>query len=132
MLAFRLEQEVPLAIAVNTIVGVFFFAMGVYALAAPAALTRPFGIRLEQPEARYEIRAVYGGFGLAMAAMLAVAATHDGTLRTAIMITIGVALGGMAFGRIVSAVLDDRIAFYPNWFYCIVETVAAAALVSAS
>ncbi|WP_433710001.1 DUF4345 domain-containing protein [Nocardia sp. CA-084685] len=121
-----------MAIAVNTVVGVFFLAMGGYALAAPAALIRPFGIRLEQPEARYEIRAVYGGFGLAMAAMLAVAATHDGALRTGIMITIGVALGGMAFGRIVSAVLDDRITFYPNWFYCVVETVAAAALVSAS
>ncbi|WP_281197479.1 DUF4345 domain-containing protein [Nocardia pseudovaccinii] len=128
----RLEQEVPLATVVNTVVGVFFLAMGVYALMAPAALTSPFGIRLEQPEARYEIRAVYGGFGLAMAAMLAVAATHDGSLRTGIMITIGVALGGMAFGRIVSAVFDDRVAFYPNWFYCIVETVAAAALVSVS
>ncbi|WP_433760752.1 DUF4345 domain-containing protein [Nocardia sp. CA-135398] len=121
-----------MAIVVNTIVAVFFLAMGVYALATPAALTRPFGIRLEQPEARYEVRAVYGGFGLAMAAMLAVAATQDGPLRTGIMITIGVALGGMALGRIISAVLDDRVAFYPNWFYCIVETVGAAALVSAS
>lgn len=121
-----------MAIAVNAVVGVFFLAMGVYALAAPAALIRPFGIRLEQTEARYEIRAVYGGFGLAMAAMLAVAATHDGALRTGIMVTIGAALGGMAFGRIVSAILDERVAFYPNWFYCIIETVAAVALVSAA
>ncbi|MGY4099145.1 DUF4345 domain-containing protein [Nocardia sp. R16R-3T] len=121
-----------MAIAVDIVVGVFFCAMGVYALAAPAALTRPFGIRLQRAAARYEVRAVYGGFGLAMAAMLAVAATHDGALRTGIMVTIGVALGGMALGRLVSAVLDDRIAFYPNWFYCIVETVAAVALVAAS
>ncbi|MEV5832262.1 DUF4345 domain-containing protein [Nocardia sp. NPDC052112] len=119
-----------MAIAVDIVVGVFFLAMGVYALAAPAALISPFGIRLEQAEARYEVRAVYGGFGLAMAAMLAVAATNDGALRTGIMVTIGVALGGMAFGRIASAVLDDRTAFYPNWFYCIVETVGAVALVS--
>ncbi|MEV4125120.1 DUF4345 domain-containing protein [Nocardia sp. NPDC049707] len=116
---------------VDTVVGVFFLGMGIYALAAPAALIRPFGIRLEHTVARYEIRAVYGGFGLAMAAMLAVAATHDGALRTGIMVTIGIALGGMAFGRIISAVLDDRIAFYPNWFYCILEMVAGAALVSA-
>lgn len=121
-----------MAIAVDIVVGVFFLAMGIYALAAPAALTRPFGIRLEHTTARYEIRAVYGGFGLAMAAMLAVAATHDGALRTGIMVTIGVALGGMAFGRIVSAILDDRTAFYPNWFYCLLETVAAVALVSTS
>ncbi|WP_330256614.1 DUF4345 domain-containing protein [Nocardia sp. NBC_00565] len=119
-----------MATVVTVVVGVFFLAMGSYALAAPAALIRPFGIRLEQPAARYEVRAVYGGFGLAMAAMLAIAATHDGPLRTGIMVTIGVALGGMAFGRIVSAVLDDRISFYPNWFYCVIEAVAAASLIA--
>ncbi|MFX0580718.1 DUF4345 domain-containing protein [Nocardia nepalensis] len=121
-----------MATAVNIVIGLFFLAMGGYALAAPAPLIRPFGMRLEHAAARYEIRAVYGGFGLAMAAMLGVAATHDGALRTGIMFTIGIALGGMALGRIISAVIDDRISFYPNWFYCILETVAAAALMSAS
>jgi hypothetical protein len=30
--------------------------------------------------------------------------------------------------RVVSAVVDDRTPFYPNWFYFIVEAVVAAAL----
>jgi hypothetical protein len=132
MLALRFDQEVPLATAVNIVIGVFFLAMGGYALAAPAALIHPFGMRLEHAAARYEIRAVYGGFGLAMAAMLAVAATHDGPLRTGIMLTIGIALGGMALGRIISALVDDRISFYPNWFYCLIEACTAAALVLAA
>jgi hypothetical protein len=34
----------------------------------------------------------------------------------------------MALGRVAAAVLGDRAAFYPNWFYCLVELVAAAAL----
>jgi hypothetical protein len=34
----------------------------------------------------------------------------------------------MALGRIVSAMVDARSPFYPNWFYFIVEAVAAAAL----
>ena len=34
----------------------------------------------------------------------------------------------MAVGRVASAVLGDRTSFYPNWFYCLVEAVAAAAL----
>jgi hypothetical protein len=34
----------------------------------------------------------------------------------------------MAFGRLASAVLGDRTSFYPNWFYFLVEAVAAAAL----
>ncbi|WP_280366054.1 DUF4345 family protein [Nocardia abscessus] len=53
-----------MAQAVCGIVGVFFLGMGAYALAAPAALIRPFGVRLTEPSARYEVRAVYGGFGV--------------------------------------------------------------------
>jgi len=102
--------------------------MGVYALAAPAAMIRVFGIKLPEPESRSEVRAVYGGFGLAIAGVLAFAAAESSSLRTGIMITVGVALAGMAFGRIVSAVIDGRTPFYPNWFYFIVEAVGATAL----
>jgi Domain of unknown function (DUF4345) len=115
------------AVAVIAVIGVFFLGMGIYALAAPAALIRPFGITLEQPTSRSEVRAVYGGFGLAIAAVLAYAAAAP-EHRTGIPITVGAALAGMAFGRIVSAVIDSRTSFYPNWFYCLVEIVAAAAL----
>jgi hypothetical protein len=120
------------AIAVIVIVGVFFAGMGVYALAAPAALVRPFGITLGESASRSEVRAVYGGFGLAIAGVLADAAVAGGGVRTGILITVGAALAGMAFGRVVSAVVDDRTAFYPNWFYCLVEIIAAAALFAAA
>ena len=49
-------------------------------------------------------------------------------MQKGILITVGVALAGMALGRIVSAMVDARTPFYPNWFYFIVEAVAAAAL----
>ena len=116
-----------MALLVIVLTGVFFFGMGVFALARPAALIRPFGITLPIPESRAEVRAVYGGFGLAIAAVLALAA-GDATLRDGILITVAAALGGMAFGRLVSGVVDRPTAFYPNWFYFIVEVVAAAAL----
>ena len=112
---------------VIVLTGVFFFGMGVFALARPAALIRPFGITLPIPESRAEVRAVYGGFGLAIAAVLALAA-GDATLRDGILITVAAALGGMAFGRLLSGVVDRPTAFYPNWFYFIVEVVVAAAL----
>ena len=117
-----------MAIAVIVVIGVFFAGMGVYALAAPAAMIRPFGTTLGGAASRAEIRAVYGGFGLAIAGALAYAVVADGELRKGILITIGAALAGMAFGRVVSAAVDDRTAFYPNWFYCLVEIIAAAAL----
>ena len=116
-----------MALLVIVLTGVFFFGMGVFALARPAALIRPFGITLPIPESRAEVRAVYGGFGLAIAAVLALAA-GDATLRDGILITVAAALGGMAFGRLVSGVVDRPTAFYPNWFYFIVEVVVAAAL----
>ncbi|WP_330231537.1 DUF4345 domain-containing protein [Nocardia sp. NBC_00508] len=117
-----------MALAVCAIIGVFFLGMGGYALGAPAALIRPFGIQLTEPPARYEVRAVYGGFGVAMAVVLAVAALDLGSLRSGIMVAVGAALAGMAVGRILSALLDERTAFYPNWFYCGVEAIGATAL----
>jgi hypothetical protein len=116
------------AIAVIAVIGMFFAGMGIYALAEPAALVRPFGITLGESASRSEVRAVYGGFGLAIAGVLVYAAVADGDLRKGILMTVGVALAGMAFGRLVSAVVGDRTAFYPNWFYCLVEIIAAAAL----
>jgi hypothetical protein len=116
------------AVAVIGVIAVFFVGMGIYALAAPAALVRPFGIALGEPASRSEVRAVYGGFGLAIAGVLVYAAVADGDLRKGILITVGAALAGMAFGRLVAAVLGDRTAFYPNWFYCLVEAIAAASL----
>jgi hypothetical protein len=116
------------AVAVIGVIAVFFLGMGVYALAAPAALVRPFGITLAESASRSEVRAVYGGFGLAIAAVLGYAAVADGELRTGILITVAAALAGMAVGRVAAAILGDRTAFYPNWFYCLVEIFAAAAL----
>jgi hypothetical protein len=119
-------------VAVVVVIAAFFLGMGVYALAAPAALVRPFGVTPETPTSRSEIRAVYGGFGLAIAAVLAYAAFRGGDVQKGILITVGVALAGMALGRIVSAVVDDRTPFYPNWFYCLLEAAAAAALFAVS
>ncbi|BBF99596.1 MULTISPECIES: DUF4345 domain-containing protein [Pseudonocardia] len=109
------------------LVGVFFAGMGVFALAAPAALARPFRIVVEHPESRSEIRAVYGGFGVATAAALGLALISPG-LHDGILTAVGCALAGMALGRVVSRVLDRPTAFYPIWFYALVEIVAAGLL----
>lgn len=121
-----------MAVAVISVIAVFFFGMGVYALAAPAAIIRPFGITLGEPASRSEVRAVYGGFGLAIAGVLVFAVLEHGDLRTGIVITVGAALAGMAFGRLAAAAFGDRTAFYPNWFYFLVETAAAAVLFAIS
>lgn len=111
-------------------IAVFFLGMGLYAIAAPTALVRPFGITLTTSTSRAEVRAVYGGFGVAIAGILAVAAVNP-DYRTGITLTVAAALAGMALGRIISAVIDrHRTTFYPNWFYCLVELGAALLLFS--
>ena len=107
---------------------VFFAGMGLFALAAPRLILKPFGINVDQPTARAEVRAVYGGFGLAIAAVLGYAMGAPEAVRTGITLAVAVALAGMAFGRLWSAVVDQRTSFYPNWFYCLVELAGAAAL----
>lgn len=109
------------------VVAVFFAGMGMYGLVAPAALVRPFGIQVSGPHARSEVRAVYGGFGVAVAGLLVVAVIDDGIRRGAV-ISVAVALVGMAAGRLVGRVFDRPAAFYPVWFYFWVELVLAAIL----
>jgi hypothetical protein len=48
------------------------------------------------------------------------------------VIAVAVALAGMAFGRLVSRLVDTATAFYPIWFYFCVEVVAAALLFAAA
>ncbi|BCJ81719.1 membrane protein [Mycolicibacterium sp. TY81] len=120
-----------MSVASNVVVGVnavFFAGMGLRALTAPAEMLRPFGITLGGPASRAEVRAVYGGFGLAIAAILGYAIAAPEQVRTGIVVTVSVALLGMAFGRIVSAVAGDRTPFYPNWFYGFAEVLLAASL----
>lgn len=113
-------------------VDVLFAGMGLYALAAPAAVLRPFGLEVGTSTGRAEVRAVYGGFGLAMAGVLFWAAGGCDEMRTGAAVAVGVALAGMAIGRIISRVLDSATGFYPVWFYCSVEVVGAAVLIAAA
>ena len=110
-------------------VAVAFALMGIGALVRPTVVTRQFGIPALTVEGRSEVRAVYGGFGLAVAAMLVVAITTP-DLRAGIAITVAVALFGMAVGRVVSAVIDRSLSKVVV-LYLVIEIVAGVLLVLA-
>jgi len=117
----------PASAAGIVVVAVLFLGMGVYALIAPTHLAAPFH-QVATPEGRSEVRAVYGGFGIAVAAMLGVATVDPGDIRRGVVVTVAAALAGMALGRIVSRAVGDRTRFYPVWFYGCIEAVGAAVL----
>lgn len=95
-----------------------FATMGVGALLAPGAVPRLFGITGINADMASEVRAVYGGFGCAMAGLLVVASQHP-PLKAGIVVTIGIALLGMAAGRLVSASITRTVGFYPGLFLLI-------------
>ena len=82
-----------------------FAAMGGLLLWQPQYITRVTNLELTTAESRSETRAVYGGFGIAIALALFVAMVWS-DLRGGIMFTTGLALIGMAAGRGYSAWLE--------------------------
>ena len=113
-----------------TFVAVFFVGMGLVALAAPDRIPAIFGTMGLTAEGRNEVRAVYGGFGVAVGVLLMVAASSP-PLQPGVYVAVGVSLGGMAAGRLIAAAVERPAGFYPCWFYCLAETLMAAMLVAA-
>ncbi len=87
-------------------VAAFFFVMGGFALARPERILAYFGTPRLTRDGRNEVRAVYGGFGVAIGLIL-LATLWLPALREGILVTVGVALAGMALGRILSAIADE-------------------------
>jgi membrane associated rhomboid family serine protease len=107
-----------------------FALMGAGSILAPLAVTRQFDVPTLTPAGRNEVRAVYGGFGLAISAML-VLVLWTPELRPGVCLTIAAALGGMAGGRLLSALIDRELGRLPFLYLCL-ETLGAALLVYAA
>lgn len=108
------------------LVGMLFFGMGLLALGWPARFARPFGLQVFDRNGRNELRAVYGGFGIAMAAICGYALFHP-EVRVGILLTLSAALFGMAVGRMISAIVD-RGAGPVMWAAMVGESAVAALL----
>ena len=115
--------------ALPALIAFLFLGMGLLGLAAPEQISETFGQPTLTPAGRNEVRAVYGGFGVAVALVLA-AALREPALRGGVFLAVGVALAGMAGGRIVAAAIERPRGFYPVWFYCLLETAMAAVLIA--
>ena len=111
------------------LVAAFFLAMGVVALWSPERIFSYFGVTSLPMDARNEVSAVYGGFGIAVAALL-VGSRADPAWHQGVVLAIAVALLGMAAGRLVSRIKEGAIGFYPGLFLFVEISLATALGVS--
>jgi hypothetical protein len=103
-----------------------FALMGVGSLAMPLVVTRQFGVTDLTIDGRNEVRAVYGGFGLAMCTALISTSLYP-DLKNGICFAIALALAGMAAGRLLSAAIDRSIGRFPL-LYLAIESAGSLAL----
>jgi len=114
------------------VVAAGFAVMGVLALARPRDVLAQFGVPVESVEGRNEVSAVYGGFGLAVAGVLAAAALGADEIREGVLVAVAVAVGGMAAGRVFAALREWPRGLYPVWTYFTIEVASAIALALAA
>lgn len=109
--------------AAAAVVAGLFAVLGLAALVRPALIWWPFGVEPTTPAARNEVRAVYGGFGLALAAVLVLSDDRAADFRDGVLMTVAISLFGMAAGRVVSALLEPRGLLGAGGFFLVVECV---------
>ena len=107
----------------------FFLVMGIVALRRPERVVAYFGTTSLTREGWNEVRAVYGGFGVAVA-MLLLATLWSPALKPGVLAAVAASLGGMAAGRFLSALLDGSPAFVA-WLFCVLELLLAGVLLFA-
>jgi len=104
-----------------------YAAIGVVAALAPARVPALFGGAAGTPDARTEVRAVYAGIPLALAASL-VAASGSSARDDAVLRTVGAASAGMAVARLAGCVAERRLTVWPSGAFLALEAALAVAL----
>ncbi|AJD47285.1 hypothetical protein S7S_04315 [Isoalcanivorax pacificus W11-5] len=109
-----------------TVIAMLFLAMGLGALIVPRSFLAVFDIQAGTAAARNEIQAVYGGYGIAMCALLWWSRQQP-QWAEGIWLTVAVALAGMAAGRLMGLVREPTWR-WPVWLFLAIEAGLALLL----
>lgn len=107
----------------------YFLWLGVLAMRRPRNLLRGFGITAPTADGQNEIRAIYGGFPLALAAVLLLPIVRP-ELLDGIVVTSAAAVLGMVAGRLISAAVDRSFGRFPLIFTAVEIAIAAILIVA--
>jgi hypothetical protein len=110
-------------------VALFFAAMGIQALGWPESILANFGVATLPADARNEVRAVYGGYGVAIALLLGFSLVSRESGQ-ALLLAVAVSVLGMAGGRVYSFAIESAEGSTPLLFLGVELALAAALLVA--
>ncbi len=94
-----------LARVVLGVTGLVWMVIGLWALADPRGLADLVDLRIESPLGRLEIRAMYGGFSVALGLLHGVAASRRAWLAQGLVVT-GFLTVGLLSGRLLTVALE--------------------------
>ena len=83
-----------------------FLGIGVWLFNSPEAL-EVFGIQLQGPEARIDVRATYGGMELGFAAFLLMCLRHEAWVRVGLTAS-GCVVAGFGFARLLAIAIEGQ------------------------
>jgi hypothetical protein len=108
----------------------FFIGIGVVGLVNPRFMPGLVDIPLASAPGRSEMRAVYGGFGVAVGLLILFGLASSSAWLDGVRLAFGVATAGMAAGRVVGALLERDFRPYPTWVFALIEVAVAGALLA--
>ena len=100
-----------------------FAYFGIMLLVNPHAMRR-VGLVADHPDARTEIRAMYGGLEIGIAIFLALSFFRDEWIYPALMFQL-LTLGGLAAGRLIGIAFERGRVGRLLWFFVAIEIAAA-------
>jgi hypothetical protein len=132
--ARRLMSGVPISPAsfgrlVLVLVGLVWFVIGLFSLADPVALADMVDFKLRNNLARLEIRAMYGGFCVAIGVVHFLATTRAAWLLPALSAT-GICTVGLVSGRLLSIAIDGFSRPFALMLMLIASELALCAVVA--
>ncbi len=109
-------------------VGLFFFVTGCMALVNPQKVVGMFGATAETKESRAEVRAVYGGFGVALGGCIFSLRWWPPEQARGAVLALAILVAGTGIGRILGGIVDKETRFHPTWTLVLLEVALTVAL----
>jgi len=104
-------------------IALMFLAFGAWSLADPLGMTSQLDVTVSGPNAAFEMRGIFGGVSLGLAAMTAAGALRPAAFQRPALFVLLVYMGGYTLARTVSLLIGDSPTF-SGWFFAGFEVLS--------